>query len=169
MFLLRVARSDRRIVSELWSVIMSNAIKAIHASRRQVQGLEDDETWRDFLAQVTGERSIRAMGEPARARVLDALRERGAKGGNGARSFKPSDKAHVRKVFAIWGAMCRAGIPDNPTRAGLRAFIARMTIRPDRPEGVGNPEWLDPGDARKVTEALKAWERREMARRRVPQ
>lgn len=144
---------------------MSNAIKAIHASRRQVPGLEDEETWRDFLEQVTGERSIRAMPEPARARVLDALRARGAKGGNGARSFRPSDKPHVRKVFAIWGAMCRAGIPDNPTRAGLRAFVARMTASAERPEGVGNPEWLTPEDARKVTEALKAWERRALAKR----
>lgn len=146
---------------------MSNAIKAIHASRRQVPGLEDEETWRDFLEQVTGERSIRAMPEPARTRVLDALRARGAKSGNGARSFRPSDKPHVRKVFAIWGAMCRAGIPDNPTRAGLRAFVARMTASAERPEGVGNPEWLAPEDARKVTEALKAWERRALAKRRA--
>jgi len=144
---------------------MSNAIKAIHASRRQVQGLDDEDTWRDFLEQITGQRSIRAMDEAARQRVLDALRARGAKGGNGARSFRPSDKPHVRKVFAIWGAMCRAGIPDNPTRAGLRAFVAKMTATAARPEGVGNPEWLDLEAARKVTEALKSWERRALAKK----
>lgn len=145
---------------------MSDTIKAIHASRRQVPGLEDDETWRDFLAQITGERSIRAMSAAARQKVLTALRQRGAKGG-AARPFRPSDKPHVRKVFAIWGAMCRAGIPGNPTRAGLRAFVARMTVSADRPDGIGNPEWLGPEDAAKITEALKAWERRELAKRRA--
>jgi phage gp16-like protein len=146
---------------------VSNTIKAIHASRRQVPGLEDDDTWRAFLEQVTGERSIRAMADAALQKVLTALRQRGAKGGASDRPFRPSDKPHVRKVFAIWGDMCRNGIPDNATRAGLRAFVAKMTASAERPEGIGNPEWLGPDDAAKVTEALKAWQRRATSKRRA--
>lgn len=143
---------------------MSNAIKAIHASRRQVEGLDDDTVWRDFLERVSGSRSVREMSERQREEVIAELRKRGAKA---KRPFKKSDKPHVRKVFAIWGDMCRAGIPDKPNRDGLRAFVARMTRRDDRPEGVADPEWLDPGDANMVVEALKSWRRREMAKREV--
>lgn len=143
---------------------MSNTIKAIHATRRQVPGLGDDDTWRDFLHRITGERSIRAMSEEARQQVLTTLRRRAPRT---PATFKPSDKLHVRKVFAIWGAMCRSGIPDNPTRAGLRAFVAKMTVTGERPEGVGNPEWLALEEAAKITEALKAWQRRELAKRKA--
>jgi predicted DNA-binding transcriptional regulator YafY len=71
-------------------------------------------------------------------------------------AFKPSSKAHVRKVFAVWKAMCDAGIPDNRTRAGLVAFVKRQT-------GVDDPEWLTPDQANKVTEGLKAWAKRKGA------
>lgn len=143
---------------------MSATLKAIHASRRQVAGLEEEDDWRAFLERVTGERSLRVMNERARQKVVDALRDRGA---GKARPFRKSDKPHVRKVFAIWGDMCRQGIPANPTRAGLRAFVAKMTAGDERPEGVGNPEWLGVADARRVTEALKSWRARELARKGV--
>lgn len=141
---------------------MSQSIKAIHASRRQVAGLEDEGDWRAFLEHVTGERSTRAMTERQREAVIAELRRRGAKA---ARPFRKSDKPHVRKVFAVWGAMCREGIPDKPTRDGLRAFVAHMTRRDDRPGGVGDPEWLDPRDARMVTEALKGWRARALSKK----
>lgn len=141
---------------------MSQSMKAIHASRRQVAGLEDEGDWRAFLEHVTSERSLRAMTERQREAVIAELRRRGAKA---ARPFRKSDKPHVRKVFAVWGAMCREGIPDKPTRDGLRAFVANMTRREDRPDGVGDPEWLDPRDARMVTEALKGWRERALSKK----
>ena len=141
---------------------MSETIKAIHATRRQVAGLEDDDTWRAFLEQTVGQRSIRAMTEPQMRQVLITLRARS--GGAKSKSFKPSPKAHVRKVFALWGDMRRHGLLENPTRAGLRAFTARMTATEARPEGVGDPDWLTPQDAEKVIEGLKAWRRRALAK-----
>lgn len=143
---------------------MSQSIKAIHVCRRQVQGLEDDGDWRDFLEQVSGSRSVKEMSERQREKVIAELRRRGAKA---ARPFRKSDKAHVRKVFAIWGEMCREDIPDKPSRDGLRAFVARVTRSDDRPDGVGDPEWLDPAAARMVTEALKSWRGRELAKRKA--
>lgn len=143
---------------------MSQSIKAIHVCRRQVQGLEDEADWRDFLERVSGSRSVKEMSERQREEVIAELRRRGAKA---ARPFRKSDKPHVRKVFAIWGDMCREGIPDKASRDGLRAFVARVTRRDDRPDGVGDPEWLDPADARMVTEALKSWRGREMAKRKA--
>jgi len=143
---------------------MSQSIKAIHVCRRQVQGLEDETDWRDFLERVSGSRSVKEMSERQREEVIAELRKRGAKA---ARPFRKSDKPHVRKVFAIWGDMCREGIPDKANRDGLRAFVARVTRRDDRPDGVGDPEWLDPADARMVTEVLKAWRGRELAKRKA--
>ena len=72
-------------------------------------------------------------------------------GGSGYRA--PSSKPYVRKVFAIWGDMCRAGIPETPTRDGLLAFIKRMTE-------VDDPEWMTLAQANTVTEGLKAWRKR---------
>lgn len=143
---------------------MSQAIKTIHVCRRQVAGLEDDADWRDFLERVSGSRSVKEMSERQREEVIAELRKRGAKA---ARPFRKSDKPHVRKVFAVWGDMCREGIPEKANRDGLRAFVARVTRRNDRPEGVGDPEWLDPADAQMVTEALKSWRGREMAKRKA--
>lgn len=141
---------------------MSQSIKTIAVCRRQVSGLEDDEVWRDFLERVSGSRSVREMSERQREEVIAELRKRGAKA---ARPFRKSNKPHVRKVFAIWGDMCRLGIPANPTREGLRAFVSSMTRSDDRPDGVGDPEWLNPDDARLVTEALKGWRAREEKKR----
>ncbi|MDD2870104.1 regulatory protein GemA [Neomegalonema sp.] len=139
---------------------MSDLMKAIHASRRQLVGLEDEEIWRSFLEQAAGGRSLRAMPEAGLRKVLAALRARGAGGGR----FRPSPKAHVRKVFALWGDMRRHGILENPTRAGLRGFVARMTATQARPEGVGDPDWLTPQEAAKVVEGLKAWRGRVLAK-----
>ncbi|MDD2867709.1 regulatory protein GemA [Neomegalonema sp.] len=141
---------------------MSDTIKAVHATRRQVAGLEDDETWRAFLEQTVGQRSIRAMTEAQLRRVLLTLRARS--GGAKSKNFKPSPKAHVRKVFALWGDMRRHDLLENPTREGLRGFVARMTATDARPDGVGDPDWLTPQDAEKVIEGLKAWRRRALAR-----
>lgn len=133
---------------------MSGAIKAVHACRRKVAGLDDDDVWRDFLEKVTGKRSLKDMTGRELGKVIDELHRRGAPK---AAPSPTSEKPHVRKVFAVWGDMCKEGIPDNPTPAGLRAFVRRMTRSADRPDGVADPNWLNPQEARAVTEALKAW------------
>jgi hypothetical protein len=66
-----------------------------------------------------------------------------------------SDKLHVRKVFAIWKDM--APLLRDPSRTALRSFVKRQT-------GVDDPNFLDVAQAGKVTEALKAWSKRERAK-----
>ena len=132
----------------------SNAMKAVYACRRQVAGLEEDEIWRTFLGNLIGKRSLREMSESELGRVVEELRRNGA-----APRKNATSKAHVRKVYAIWSDMCRAGIPDNPTRDGLRGFVRRMT-------SVDDPNWMSLEEAQKVTEALKAWRGREMKKRK---
>lgn len=77
---------------------------------------------------------------------------------DGQRHRPASGKAHVRKVFAIWGDMCKANIPAIANRAGLLVFVQRMT-------GIDDPEWITPEQAQVVTEALKSWRVRVLAKR----
>lgn len=132
----------------------SNAMKAVYACRRQVHGLEEEETWRSFLQNLTGKRSLREMEEKELRAVISELRRSGAAPHN-----KAADKPYIRKVYAIWSDMCRAGIPENPTREGLRGFVYRMT-------SVDDPNWMSLAEAQKVTEALKAWRTRDLQKKK---
>lgn len=78
---------------------------------------------------------------------------------------KASTKPHVRKVWAIWRDMVAKGIPQDGSDAALRAFVARQTKSAKAPNGITDPEWLSPEEANKVTEGLKAWSNRELAKR----
>ncbi len=126
----------------------------VHLAKKAL-GLDED-SYRAVLARITGRDSSAAC---QRRQLVDLLAEFKRLGWTGNSAGRPkSAKPHVRKVFAVWGEMCRRGIPDNPTPAGLKAFVARMT-------GVDDPEWLDPARGRRVIEALKAWQERETAKR----
>ncbi len=141
-------------------------IAKIHIAKKDL-GLDDD-TYRDVLERVTGKRSSKGLGPSQMDALLVEFRKLGwkAKMGAAAGSYrKGSGKLHVRKIFAIWQEMCDAQIPAAPTRAGLLAFVQRMTKTEARPEGVADPEWLSPEEARKVIEALKAWRTRELSKR----
>lgn len=85
--------------------------------------------------------------------------------GKGQTYRRESDKAHVRKVFAIWSDMCRLNIPVIANRTGLVSFVQRMTKTEERPGGLSDPEWLSPEEANQVIEALKSWRARELAKR----
>ncbi len=85
--------------------------------------------------------------------------------GKGQTYRRESDKAHIRKVFAIWSDMCRQNIPVIASRTGLVSFVQRMTKTEERPDGLSDPEWLSPEEANQVIEALKAWRARELAKR----
>lgn len=137
------------------NAINANAIKAVQTCRRQVAGLGDDAPWRAFLVLVTGKNSLRAMDGPELGRVIDALRQRGAKTWRGGRppGGGISPHPHVRKVWALWADLCRAGIPDAPTRDGLAAFVRRQVQ-------VDSPDWLTAEQSAAVIEGLKAWRRR---------
>lgn len=131
---------------------MSRAMLAkLHIAKKEV-GLDDD-TYRDVLERLTGQRTAKGLSTMQIARVLDDMRARGWTGATAPSKRQPSAAGLVRKIWALWSDMCEAGIPREPTREALRSFVQRMT-------GVGSPEWLDVEQARKVIEGLKAWKAR---------
>jgi Protein of unknown function (DUF1018) len=117
----------------------------------------DEDARRAIQARICGKDSASDMTVRDFNACVDDLKQRKLwkpKKPQGAATYrKPSGKAHVKKVFAIWGDMCRSGIPETPTRAALVAFVLRMT-------GLDDPEWMSVEQGAKVTEALKAWRKR---------
>lgn len=116
----------------------------LHLAKKEM-ALSDD-SYRAILERVTGRRSAGELIAPELHLVLAEFSRLGLKP-----RHRASGKPHVRKVWALWGALGPA--LRNPSREGLRAFVARQT-------GVADPEWLTSGQANKVVEALKAWQRR---------
>lgn len=128
----------------------------IHIGRKAL-GLDDD-TYHDMLEAVTGKDSAAIMTVIELQQVVDHLRSRGwqnatAPTTKGKKAFKPSDKLHVRKVWALWGDLARSGALRSSNKASCRLFVERMT-------GCADPEWLTPEQATKVIEGLKAIQRR---------
>lgn len=130
----------------------------VHVAKKQLA--LDDGTYRDVLERVTGQRSAKGLDRHQLVRVLDAFRQSGWKdSGNSVNAAQTpkSAKPHVRKIWALWTAMCKSGYVDAAdTRAALRAFVEKRT-------SVTDPEWLTPEQATTVIESLKQWQRREAA------
>ncbi|MGR3760913.1 gp16 family protein [Roseobacteraceae bacterium NS-SX3] len=125
----------------------------IHIGRKEL-GL-DDETYRDVLDRVTGQRSAGGLSETARKAVIAELKRLGFKPGRttGARRRPASGKRYVRKVFAVWGELKRDGIWRDSSLQSLRKFVKRLT-------GCDDPEWLSFEQASKVIEALMQMQER---------
>lgn len=147
----------------------------INAARRRwfaacrEAGLDEDAR-KAIQARVAGKTSSSSMSVGEFNACLTDLKTRGLwKPGKSKRKGqtyrRESDKAHVRKVFAIWSDMCRQNIPVIANRTGLVSFVQRMTKTEERPGGLSDPEWLSPKEANQVIEALKAWRARELAKR----
>lgn len=121
----------------------------IHIGRAALKLHEDD--YRAMLARITGQSSAAGLNDTQRRAVIAELRRLGWKDAKAspARHRPASGKKHIRLIFALWGELKRAGIWRNPERASLRAFVKRMS-------GVDDPEFLDPPQAMRVIEALKA-------------
>lgn len=127
----------------------------VHVAKKQLA--LDDDTYRDVLERVTGQRSAGELDVGQLIAVLEAFRARGWE--SRSRST-PSSKPHVRKMWALWGDLAREKIVTaKDTRAALRAYVLRLT-------GVSDPEWLSPDQASTVIESLKQWRRRVDARRK---
>ncbi len=139
----------------------------VHIARKEL-GLDED-SYRAILERVTGNSSAAGLTDRQLDAVLGEFKRLGwtpPGAGTGASRYRAaSGTAHVRKVFALWSDMCRQGIPETPTRAGLLAFVRRMTKTDQRPDGLDDPEWLLPAEANQVVEGLKAWRRRALAKR----
>jgi phage gp16-like protein len=117
----------------------------IHALKRDLR--LDDDTYRDIVERVTGKRS-------AKDATDRQLRDLAATLAGSAGGFQPSDRAEVRKIWALWGELKRQGKLSSPTREALRSFCANETGA----EGASkDPEHMTAEECRKVIEALKAW------------
>lgn len=119
-------------------------IKAVHAAKTK-KGISDDD-YRALLRNEFNVESSKDLSLPQLGAFLTRIN-------GGGRYRAASKKPYVRKIFAIWGEMCRQGIPQSPNRTALIAFVKRMT-------GKDDPEWLAPGEANVVIEALKDWQER---------
>jgi hypothetical protein len=127
--------------------VTTDQIRALQASRRNA-GISDDD-WRAKLRLVSGQESTKGLTTRQANALLDELAPAA-----GRQPFRKSEKAHVRKVYALWTEAGRVGAVDNANRPALRAFIARQlnggaTLARD-------PEFLTPVEANKVSEGLKA-------------
>jgi len=131
-------------------------IKAIHAAKTHA-GMDDD-TYRDVLAaQAGGKRSSKDCTDAQLRQVLAHLN--GANTGSG---FRPSSRPEVRLIYALWGDLKQREVLDNPSKAGLRAFCARMANL--GADAATDPEFLKPNQCRVVIEGLKAWIAREQSK-----
>jgi phage gp16-like protein len=129
-----------------------NTIGAIHAALRARS--IDKEDARDRFERVTGKRSLKAMSEGQRHKVLDDLNSDGRKpASNGSRKLLTSP--YAKKLQALWIAGWNLGLVRNRDDKALLAFVKRQT-------GLEHTQFLhDAENAAKVIEALKAWLARE--------
>lgn len=121
----------------------------VHIAKKELALGDDD--YRTLLARITGKASSRDCSEAELDRLLTEFKRLGWKPKtNGAASgARKSSKPHVRKVYALWGELDRAGALREGSRAALQSFVQRQT-------GVSSPEWLTAPQAKQVTEGLKA-------------
>jgi hypothetical protein len=127
-------------------------VKAIHACRRKVAGLEEEEGWRGFLVQHGGRRSLAEMNGQQLGAVLDALHAAGAPRlpGKGAGRRRLADDDQARMIRGLWLTLRDIDEIRDASEEALARFVLRQT-------GVAALQWLGPGQANKVIEALKAW------------
>jgi phage gp16-like protein len=125
-------------------------LATVHCARKDLA--LDEDTYRLVLEQATGKRSAADLTDAELVQIIEGFRQRGWQPAI-RKSHKPSDKAHVRKVWALWGDLCKRGALRKPTRDALRSFVKRLT-------GVSDPEWLTVAQSRRVIESLKVWQQR---------
>lgn len=128
-------------------------LAAIHAMAKELALAED--SYRPLVARFSkkGVESAGQLTAPERTALIEHLKSLGA-GKFRKQGRKSSKDGQVRKVFALWKSLGDYGVLKDPSSAGLRAFVRRMT-------DVEDPEWLDARQLNTVIEALKDWLKRE--------
>lgn len=117
----------------------------IHIARKEL-GLQEAE-YRALLQRVARVESAKDLSDRAAAAVIAEFKRLGWEPRESKRA--PAERADVRKIYALWGAL-QAGPLD---REALRAWVKRRFQ-------VSAPEFLKPPQAREAIEQLKAWQRR---------
>ncbi len=117
----------------------------IHIARKDLA--LDEEAYRGLLRRVAGVASSRDLSDRQADAVITELKRLGWKPKASTRA--PAQRADLRKLYALWGAM-HAGPLD---REELRRWVATRFK-------VSAPEFLKPEQAREAIEQLKAWQKR---------
>jgi phage gp16-like protein len=133
----------------------ANTIRAVQACRRQVAGLDDDATWREFLQRSANGQSLRTMSAAQLSRVLDALHQAGAPRKTKNRP-RFTDTPQMAMIRGLWLELAQldGGVADR-SEAALGDFVRRQTG-----QDIGR---LNAASASRVIEGLKQWRDRLIA------
>lgn len=124
---------------------------------RQIRGLEKElgithDNHSDLVNSVTGKPSLKGAPIKVMMKVRNELLNRRAQAHGG---YQTSTKGHVRKLFALWGALKKSGHVNGNTRKGLMEFVnkygGKEYTKPDQ------LNWLTADEAQPIIERLKAW------------
>jgi phage gp16-like protein len=107
----------------------------------------DEEAYRGLLRRVAGVASSRDLSDRQADAVIAEMKRLGWKPQAATRA--PAQRADLRKVYALWGAL-HAGPLD---RDALRRWVQQRF-------SVSAPEFLKPAQIREAIEQLKAWQKR---------
>jgi phage gp16-like protein len=110
----------------------------------------DDSTYREFLARTVGQTSAAHLTLTEQYTVLAELERLGFRPTKPKKGFKMYAHATSRKLVMQWRELYRLGHVANQSDAALCQWIKAQT-------GKASPDWLEPTEARRLIEALKAW------------
>lgn len=125
---------------------------------RQIRAAEkergiDRDAHEAMVQQITGKTSLGQCTDGEMRKIVAHL--------NGARAgFRPSAKGYVRKIWALWGSIRKAGaLSATDTDAALLAFVNKH-LKGRQFASIRQLDWLTYEEAAPVIEALKDWNNR---------
>jgi phage gp16-like protein len=134
--------------------------KLIHVGCRQL-GIDSD-TRRELQLIACGKASMTEMDENDLKQVVDALKARGfapeVRGGK--KRYPAAPRADLRLVHVLWRKLGDAGELEQPTRAGLNAFVRVQFAGKWGSVPIDIDTLRDADKINAVVRALKAWCRR---------
>ncbi|MFZ3487261.1 gp16 family protein [Vibrio harveyi] len=139
---------------------MSKLFKLVQIGKRDLQ--LSDETYRDILQEITGQRSSRGLDDRKLGKIVDRMKQMGFVPVSKKRTKLSKPRAlEAEKIRAIWITMSKQGFLHSGTDLALDGFVKRMTSQLNG-KGVAKLVWLDSYQASYVLEALKKWHYRVM-------
>lgn len=125
---------------------------------RQIRAAEkergiDRDAHEALVLQITGKTSLGDCTDAEMRKIVAHL--------NGTRAgFSPSAKGYVRKIWALWGSIRKAGaLSAADTDAALLAFVNKH-LKGRQFANIRQLDWLTYEEAAPVIEALKDWNNR---------
>lgn len=121
----------------------------IHIAKKDL-GLAESE-YRALLQRVGKVTSARDLSDKAADAVITEMKRLGWQ--PKASTKAPSERADIRKIYALWKALHEAGRIASRSSESLRAWVLRQFK-------ISAPEFLKPVEARVAIEQLKRWKDR---------